>query len=136
VTELLWSVRGIIDQAMGGVGMRRGRRHPDDLRVGDPLDFWRVEALVPDTLVRLRAEMLVPGRAWLEWSIEPEDGGCRLRQSARFHPRGLWGRLYWYSLLPFHALIFGRLAARLAAAAEGQETPTGPVGDAIRRRSA
>ena len=136
VAELLWSVRGVIDQLMGGPGMRRGRRHPDDLRVGDPLDFWRVEELVPDTLMRLRAEMHVPGRAWLEYSIQPEGSGTRLVQSARFHPRGLWGRLYWYSLLPFHALIFGRLAARLAAAAEGREPPTGPVGEAIRRRSA
>lgn len=136
VTELLWSVRGLIDQLFGGPGMRRGRRHPDDLRVGDPIDFWRVEELVPDHLMRLRAEMVVPGRAWLEYSIEPEGDGSRLLQSARFHPRGLWGRLYWYSLLPFHALIFGRLAARLAAAAEGQERATGPVGDAILRRSA
>lgn len=136
VAELLWSVRGILDQLMGGVGMRRGRRHPVELRVGDPVDFWRVEALVPDALVRLRAEMLVPGTAWLEWAIDPDGTGSRLLQSARFHPRGLWGRLYWYSLLPFHALIFGRLAARLAAAAEGRETPTGPVGEAIKRRSA
>jgi hypothetical protein len=136
VTELLWSVRGLLDKLVGGPGMRRGRRHPDELRVGDPVDFWRVEELVPDRLMRLRAEMVVPGRAWLEYSIEPEGEGSRLLQSARFHPRGLWGRLYWYSLLPFHALIFGRLAARLAAAAEGRDLPTGPVGEAIRRRSA
>lgn len=136
VTELLWSVRGLIDKLAGGPGMRRGRRHPDHLRVGDPVDFWRVEELVPDKLMRLKAEMVVPGRAWLEYSIEPEGDGSRLLQSARFHPKGLWGRLYWYSLLPFHALIFGRLAARLAAAAEGREQPTGPVGDAILRRSA
>ena len=137
VTELLWSIRGLMDKLAGGPGMRRGRRHPDQLRVGDPVDFWRVEELVPDRLMRLRAEMVVPGRAWLEYSIEPEgDGSSRLLQSARFHPRGLWGRLYWYSLLPFHALIFGRLADRLAAAAEGRELPSGPVGEAIRRRSA
>lgn len=136
VTELLWSVRGVMDKLVGGPGMRRGRRHPDQLRVGDPIDFWRVEELVPDRLMRLRAEMVVPGRAWLEYSIEPDGDGSRLLQSARFHPRGLWGRLYWYSLLPFHALIFGRLVARLAAAAEGIEQPTGPVGDAILRRSA
>lgn len=136
VTEVLWSIRGIADQILGGVGMRRGRRHPDQLRIGDPVDFWRVEALVPDELVRLRAEMIVPGVAWLEWSIKPEDGGARLHQRARFHPRGLWGRLYWYSLLPFHALIFGRMAARIAADAEGRDTPSGPVSDAIKRRSA
>jgi uncharacterized protein YbjT (DUF2867 family) len=118
VTEALWSIRGLADQLIGGVGMRRGRRHPDDLRVGDPLDFWRVEALVPDRLMRLRAEMKVPGTAWLEFTIEPDGDGSRLVQRARFHPRGLWGRLYWYSLLPFHAIIFGRMARRLAEAAE------------------
>jgi uncharacterized protein YbjT (DUF2867 family) len=120
VTRPLWTARGVIDQLVGGVGMRRGRRHPDDLRVGEALDFWRVEALVPDRLMRLRAEMRVPGVAWLEWSIEEEGDGARLTQRARFHPRGLWGRLYWYSLLPFHAIIFGRLARKLADAAEAR----------------
>jgi hypothetical protein len=93
---------------------------------------------VPDTLMRLRAEMVVPGRAWLgESPSQPEAEGSRLLQSARFHPRGLWGRLYWYSLLPFHALIFGRLAARLAGRRRGSATcrPV-RVGEAIRRRSA
>lgn len=118
VTPLLWAARGWIDKLVGGVGMRRGRRHPNDLWVGDSLDFWRVEAVEPDRLVRLRAEMRLPGHAWLEWRIEPDGVGTRLEQRAVFSPRGLWGRLYWYSLLPFHALIFGRLAARLAAAAE------------------
>ena len=117
VTPVLWSVRGWIDQVIGGVGMRRGRRHPDDLRVGDALDFWRVESLDAPGLVRLRAEMLLPGTAWLEWHIEPVSTGSRLTQRAVFAPRGLTGRVYWYSLLPFHALIFGRMAQRLADAA-------------------
>lgn len=118
VTPLLWHLRGGVDKLAGGVGMRRGRRHPDELRVGDALDFWRVEALEPPRLVRLRAEMRLPGEAWLEWRIDPVAGdGSRLRQRASFYPRGLTGRAYWYALLPFHALIFGRLAARLAAAA-------------------
>ena len=118
----LWSIRGWMDRAVGGIGLRRGRRHPDDLRVGDALDFWRVEAYEPSTLLRLRAEMRLPGEAWLEWRIEPHDadepsGGCTLHQRALFHPKGLWGRLYWYSVLPFHALIFGRLCQALADAA-------------------
>jgi uncharacterized protein YbjT (DUF2867 family) len=117
VTPLLWGLRGGVDKLVGGVGMRRGRRHPDELRVGDALDFWRVEAVEPHKLVRLRAEMRLPGEAWLEWRIDPVPGGSRLRQRASFYPRGLTGRAYWYALLPFHALIFGRLAGRLAAAA-------------------
>lgn len=114
VTPVLWSIRGWIDKVIGGVGMRRGRRHPDDLRVGDALDFWRVEALEEPGLVRLRAEMLLPGTAWLEWHIEPQPDGSRLTQRAVFAPRGLFGRAYWYSLLPFHGLIFGRMAQRIA----------------------
>lgn len=120
VAEILWELRGFLDRVLGGPGMRRGRRHPDELRVGDAVDFWRVEALVPDRLVRLRAEMKVPGEAWLEWTIEPdgERGGARLTQRARFHPRGVLGRLYWYALLPIHGVIFSRLARRLVAAGE------------------
>ena len=94
--------------------MRRGRRHPSELRVGDAVDFFRVEAIVPERLLRLRAEMKVPGEAWLEWTMDPEDGGTRLVQKARFHPRGVWGRTYWYAMLPFHHLIFQRLATALA----------------------
>ena len=117
VTPLLWHARGWVDKVVGGVGMRRGRRHPDRLWVGDALDFWRVEAVEPERLLRLRAEMKLPGEAWLEWRIEPlDDGGSRLTQRAMFYPRGLMGRAYWYALIPFHALIFARLAQRLADA--------------------
>ena len=112
--DALWEVRGIADRLLGGPGMRRGRRHPCDLRVGDAVDFFRVEAIVPERLLRLRAEMKVPGAAWLEWTMDPEDGGTRLVQKARFHPRGVWGRTYWYAMLPFHHLIFQRLATALA----------------------
>jgi hypothetical protein len=101
--------------------MRRGRRHPDRLWVGDALDFWRVEAVEPDSLLRLRAEMKLPGEAWIEWQVEHEDGGSRLSQRAMFYPRGLTGRAYWYLLIPFHALIFARMARRIAAAAEHTE---------------
>ena len=121
VTPLLWSLRGWLDKLMGGVGMRRGRRHPDDLWVGDALDFWRVEAVERPSLVRLRAEMRLPGDAWLEWCIEPTPEGSHLAQRAIFFPRGLFGRAYWYSLLPFHALIFGRMAQRIADAAADRQ---------------
>jgi uncharacterized protein YbjT (DUF2867 family) len=118
VTPALWTIRGLVDKAVGGVGMRRGRRHPDDLGVGDALDFWRVEAVEPARLVRLRAEMRLPGEAWLEWTIEPQAAGAALTQRAMFYPRGLWGRAYWYALIPFHAIIFSRMAHRIADAAE------------------
>lgn len=120
--DALWRVRGAIDALMGGIGLRRGRRHPDELSVGDALDFWRVEAIEAGRLLRLRAEMRLPGEAWLEFEVTADDaGGSRLDQRARFHPRGLWGRVYWSALLPFHALIFPRLARRLVAAAESTD---------------
>jgi hypothetical protein len=125
VTPLLWSLRGWIDKLVGGVGMRRGRRHPDELGVGDALDFWRVEAVDPHRLVRLRAEMKLPGEAWLQWTIEPNGTGSILHQQAVFSPRGLFGRLYWYVLVPFHALIFERMCRRIAAEAERRHQTTG-----------
>ena len=117
-SDALWSIRGLIDTLFGGVGMRRGRLHPYHLTVGDPLDFWRVEALEPDRLLRLRAEMRLPGDAWLEWHIEPHADGTRLVQTARFHPLGLFGRLYWISVAPFHRFVFPSLAAGIAHDAE------------------
>ncbi len=118
VTDFLWEARGWIDKLVGGVGMRRGRRHPTELRVGDALDFWRVEALVPDTLLRLRAEMRLPGRAWLEWTVSEEDGRTKVVQRARYQPRGLAGRAYWYALLPFHGIIFKGLAHAIVKQAD------------------
>lgn len=116
--DLLWEVRGLLDTVVGGIGTRRGRRHPNRLSVGDTLDFWRVEVLEPDRLLRLRAEMRVPGEAWLEFRTMPlEDGRSLLEQRARFVPRGLWGRVYWSVMVPFHALIFPVMAKRLVAAA-------------------
>jgi len=117
--NVLWTLRGWLDKLIGGVGMRRGRRHPDDLRVGDALDFFRVEAYEPSSLLRLRAEMKVPGGAWVEWRVISEDDGqTRLRQLARFTPRGVSGRLYWWVLLPIHKVIWKQLAERLVANAE------------------
>ena len=119
-----WRIRGIVDRLLGGVGLRRGRRHPDELRVGDALDFWRVEALEADHLVRLRAEMKLPGRAWLQFEVrDAEAGTSQLEQTAAFLPKGLGGLAYWYGLYPVHARIFDGLAreiARRACAAEAR----------------
>ena len=116
-SDWLWSLRGVLDSLIGGVGMRRGRLH-SQLSVGDPLDFWRVEALTADSLLRLRAEMRLPGEAWLEWQIEADDTGATITQTARFHPRGLLGRLYWIAVAPFHRFIFPGLLAGICADAE------------------
>ena len=110
----LWRLRGAIDRAMGGVGMRRGRRHPTELRVGDPLDFWRVAAVEPGRRLTLLAEMKLPGSAVLELSVEPAGAGTRVAVEAHFHPAGVWGLLYWYALWPVHVQIFQGLARALA----------------------
>ncbi len=113
--EWLWKARGWVDQWVGGPGLRRGRRHPDRLAVGEPIDFWRVEDLEPDRHLVLHAEMRLPGEAWLEWSVQPAPGGARLVQTARFRPRGLLGRLYWYAVAPFHRFVFPGLLRGIAA---------------------
>jgi uncharacterized protein YbjT (DUF2867 family) len=114
----LWRLRGVADRLAGGVGFRRGRRHPTSLRVGDAIDFWRVEAVEPDRLVRLRAEMKVPGRAWLQFQAETLGATrTRLIQTAFFAPKGLLGLLYWYLLWPVHGFIFSQLIRKLAAEA-------------------
>ncbi len=115
---LLWRVRGWLDVLVGGPGLRRGRRDPVDLRVGDTLDFWRVEAIEPNRLLRLRAEMKVPGRAWLQFEVTPAKSGAGsiISQTAIFDPAGLFGLVYWYLLWPFHGYIFGGMLENLAAA--------------------
>ena len=123
--DRLWAIRGWVDKLVGGVGMRRGRRHPDELRAGDALDFFRVEVCEPPRLLRLRAEMKVPGQAWLEWRVSTgDDGATELLQRARFHPRGIAGRAYWWLLALPHAIIWRKLIRGLASAAEA--APTGP----------
>ncbi|GAA1256112.1 SDR family oxidoreductase [Sphaerisporangium rubeum] len=118
---LAWEVRGLLDRFAGGVGLRRGRRDPGRLRVGDALDFWRVEEIEPGRLLRLRAEMRLPGLAWLELSCRDQDGRTVYGQRALFHPRGLLGHLYWWGVYPFHGLIFGSMARNVAkAAVEGR----------------
>lgn len=114
-----WTVRGTMDRLLGGVGLRRGRRHPRELRPGDALDFWRVEAVEPDRLLRLRAEMKVPGHAWLEFRVEPDERGrSRFIQTAFFIPHGFAGWLYWHVLYPIHSLIFSGMARAIIRRSE------------------
>ncbi|MFJ9075234.1 SDR family oxidoreductase [Streptomyces sp. NPDC102278] len=140
---LAWAVRGWLDRLVGGVGIRRGRRDASRLRVGDSLDFWRVEEIEPGRLLRLRAEMRLPGLAWLELRADPDPdtpappadtdtdtdhrrertatpARSRYRQRALFHPHGLLGHMYWWSVSPFHAVVFGGMARNIARAAERQ----------------
>ena len=113
-----WALRGWIDKAIGGVGIRRGRRNPDEVLSGESLDFWRVETVEKDRLMRLRAEMKVPGKAWLQFESLPQnDGKTLLIETAYFAPRGIWGFVYWYAMWPFHAFLFNGLIRRLAARA-------------------
>ena len=114
----VWKARGLLDRLVGGIGLRRGRRHPEHLREGEALDFWRVERITPGRLLRLQAEMRLPGEAYLQWEILPMEDGADLVQTAIFRPRGLLGRLYWYAMAPFHSYIFPRMAWKMAAAAE------------------
>ncbi len=116
---LAWAVRGQLDRLVGGVGLRRGRRDPDQLYVGESLDFWRVEEIVDGQLLRLRAEMKVPGAAWLELRVDRDESGrTAFVQRALFHPRGLAGHVYWWSVAPFHGVVFGGMLANIAGEAE------------------
>jgi uncharacterized protein YbjT (DUF2867 family) len=114
----LWTVRGWLDLMVGGVGMRRGRRDPDRLQVGDVVNCWRVEAIQRDRRLRLQAEMKLPGRAWLDFEVEAENSGSRLRQTALFDPVGLWGLAYWYGIWPLHQLVFAGMLRGIARSAE------------------
>jgi uncharacterized protein YbjT (DUF2867 family) len=123
--NFIWWLRGLVDHLLGGPGLRRGRRHPDELLPGEPVDFWRVERVERPGLLRLRAEMKVPGRAWLQWEAFPQGEGACLVQTATFQPDGLAGFLYWYLLYPIHATIFNRLGAAVRRRAE--TTPPRPA---------
>jgi uncharacterized protein YbjT (DUF2867 family) len=110
----MWRIRGVIDKMVGGVGLRRGRRSETDLKAGDALDFWRVlVADKPNGRLLLYAEMKLPGEAWLEFKVKESEGKKILFQTATYRPLGLWGRLYWYSVLPFHGLIFPKMAKNI-----------------------
>ena len=112
-----WGMRGWLDKAVGGVGLRRGRRHPDEIRPGESLDFWRVEEVEKNRLLRLQAEMKLPGKAWLQFESQPQNGKTLLTVTAYFAPHGLFGFLYWYAMWPFHRFIFDGLANRVASRA-------------------
>ena len=117
--NFLWELRGMMDRLVGGVGFRRGRRHPDELNTGDALDFWRVEKVEPNAVLRLRAEMKVPGLAWLEFQSQPlRENKTFLSQTAYFVPKGLFGLIYWYALYPIHAFLFSGLIEQIALRAE------------------
>jgi uncharacterized protein YbjT (DUF2867 family) len=118
--DWLWRLRGFVDLLLGGVGVRRGRRDPEHVAPGDALDFWRVEAVEQDRLLRLRAEMKVPGRAWLQFEVEPDGTGSVIRQTAIFEPRGLAGLAYWYALYPLHALVFAGMLRGIVRGAEAR----------------
>jgi uncharacterized protein YbjT (DUF2867 family) len=124
----LWLIRGGLDRLVGGPGLRRGRRSQDELAPGEALDFWRVEAVEPDRLLRLRAEMRLPGRAWLQFEVRPTDGGSIITQTAVFDPIGVAGLLYWYSLYPVHSLVFGGMLRRIAQSAARTTSGVPPAG--------
>jgi uncharacterized protein YbjT (DUF2867 family) len=133
--DALWAARGLLDRIVGGPGMRLGRRDPERVRVGDAVDFWRVEAVRRPELLRLRAEMKVPGRAWLQYEVVPSAAGSRVVQTAFFEPRGLAGLLYWHALLPAHQLVFrgsirelARRAERRAASARSRPSASSTIG--------
>jgi uncharacterized protein YbjT (DUF2867 family) len=120
--DFLWYLRGVLDRMIGGVGLRRGRRDPIHLRVGDSLDFWRVESLVPGQSLKLYAEMILPGKAWLEFRIKKlPNGQSEVTQEASYSPRGLGGQLYWYAVLPFHSLVFPTMIRNLIRSANRKD---------------
>ena len=120
--DFLWYLRGVLDRMIGGVGLRRGRRDPIHLRVGDSLDFWRVESLVPGETLKLYAEMILPGKAWLEFRIKKlPNGQSEVTQEASYSPRGLGGQLYWYAVLPFHSLVFPTMIRNLIRSANRKD---------------
>ena len=110
----LWRLRGLIDQLVGGVGLRRGRRDSEHLVCGDILDCWQVETVEPDHLLRLFAQMKLPGRGWLQFEVEEKEGCSTIRQTAILEPAGWFGLLYWYALYPLHKLVFAGMLQRMA----------------------
>ena len=121
-SDLLWYLRGVLDRMIGGVGLRRGRRDPLHLRVGDSLDFWRVESLEPEQSLKLYAEMILPGKAWLEFKINKlPNGKSQVIQEASYLPRGLGGQLYWFAILPFHGLVFPTMIRNIIRSANRKD---------------
>jgi len=131
--DALWRLRGFLDLLVGGVGLRRGRRDSETPAVGSALDFWRVEAYEPDRLLRLRAEMRLPGRAWLQFEVDGDERGSRIHQTATFDPTGLAGLVYWYALLPIHGFVFRGTLAGIAREATGGGTRSFEYRHVVRR---
>ncbi len=131
----LWSLRGFLDLLIGGVGVRRGRRDPDNLHVGEAIDFWRVEVFEPPQRLRLKAEMKLPGRAWLEFEVSPCEQGSTIRQTAIFDPLGLAGLLYWYGIYPLHRFVFAGMLRNLALAAESSHRDPATPCDIVNKAS-
>lgn len=131
--DRLWRLRGLLDLAVGGPGLRRGRRDAESVAPGDTVDFWRVEAIEPGRLLRLAAEMRLPGRAWLQFEVTPDNGGSLIRQTALFDPVGLGGLTYWYGLWGIHQMVFAGMLRNIARAAEDA---CGPVSENIRIHAA
>jgi hypothetical protein len=123
--DWLWWIRGVMDRMVGGPGLRRGRRHPDDVVYGDAIDFWRVtdvEITESKRRLELRAEMKLPGVATLEFVVEPiDEARSKMTQTARFKPKGLFGILYWYTVLPLHGIVFHGMLRGACVAAEAME---------------
>ena len=119
-----WWIRGLLDQMIGGVGLRRGRRHPEHLRLGEAVDFWRVSSIDSAGLLQLRAEMKLPGHAWLEWRVEDAGEERVLTQTAYFVPKGLLGRAYWLAVLPFHRFVFPTMVRGIVEAATERDEQT------------
>ena len=117
----LWKIRGALDVLVGGVGMRRGRRHPHEIRVGDVIDCWRVVAYEPQKFLRLAAEMKLPGRAWLEFEIKENDEDVTIFQTAIFDPIGVGGILYWYSIYALHQIIFAGMLRSIVNCANAED---------------
>jgi len=121
-SDFLWYLRGLLDRMIGGVGLRRGRRDPIHLRVGDSLDFWRVESMVPEKSLKLYAEMIIPGKAWLEFKVRKlPNGQSEVIQEASYSPRGLGGQLYWYAVMPFHIFVFPTMIRNLIRSANRKD---------------
>jgi uncharacterized protein YbjT (DUF2867 family) len=120
--DWLWKLRGWLDQLVGGVGLRRGRPNPDSLKEGDTLDFWRVEVFDPPKRMRLRAEMKLPGRAWLEFEIIPDGGQSTIRQTAMYDPKGLSGLAYWFLVYPLHEHVFAGMLREIARLSQADQS--------------
>jgi hypothetical protein len=121
--DWFWRLRGLVDERRGGIGCRRGRRHPHELAVGDPVDFWRVECLEPGRRLLLAAEMRIPGRLWLDFDVEPDAEGAHIRQTTIFDPAGYLGLAYWYLLYPLHHRVFAAMLRGLQRATLAEANP-------------